>query len=359
MNLPNASGVSVKVIGVGGAGCNAAFRMSNDVPSELEILCVNTDLQSLQGISKLPTFAIGPEITQGLGSGGNPEIGRKAIRESQDQLSSIMAGTDLVFITAGMGGGTGTGAAPVVAEIAKKQGAVTIGVVTLPFSFEGPRLKNIAENGLRKLRSKVDTLITIKNDSLLESLDSTISLEDAFKKADSLLSQGVTGISEIVTSPGLINVDFADVKNLLTHGGLSFMAIGMGKGNQAGEKALAEALSNRLFTTPIDGAQGILLNIRGGRDLELGAVQNIVTKLSEACGTDVNIVLGVIQDPKRKKQVSLTIIATGISDHPNDSRPNSKPNHEDRFIDGDIFHTMEPAATNGYKNTNFIDQKLL
>ena len=143
MNLPNASGVSVKVIGVGGAGCNAAFRMSNDAPSELEILCVNTDLQSLQEISKLPTFAIGPEITQGLGSGGNPEIGRKAIRESQDQLSSIMAGTDLVFITAGMGGGTGTGAAPVVAEIAKKQGAVPIGGVTLPFSFEGPRLKNI------------------------------------------------------------------------------------------------------------------------------------------------------------------------------------------------------------------------
>ena len=230
MTRSNLASINVKVVGVGGAGGNALHRMAGTGLQGVEFLALNTDIQALRQIKRVRTFAIGPDTTGGMGSGGRPEVGRKAMKESQQQVSQMLEDSDMVFITAGLGGGTGTGAAGTVAEIAKKHGALTVGVVTLPFSFEGPRRMSVAMEGLEHIRRRVDTLITVDNNALLRSLKGQVSLETAFRQSDDVLRQGVQGVSDIVMVPGLINVDFADVRSVMANGGPSFMSVGEGKG---------------------------------------------------------------------------------------------------------------------------------
>ena len=304
--------VRVKVVGVGGAGGNAVARMASAGLRGVEFLAVNTDVQALRRVKGVPTYAIGPVTTGGMGSGGNPDLGRKAVRENQEQVGELLEGSDMVFVTAGMGGGTGTGAAPVVAEIARRKGALTVGVVTRPFSFEGQGRMMAADKGLKQLGRKVDTLITVENDRLLTSLDGEMSLERGFRVADEVLRQGVEGISEIITVPGTINVDFADVKSVMMNRGVSFMALGEGKGRTASTDAVKAALANPLFTAPIEGAQGILFNVRGGRDLSIGQVHEIAGMIEGASKSQAQVVFGVVQDPRWNKRVRVTLVATGI-----------------------------------------------
>ena len=304
--------VRVKVVGVGGAGGNAVARMASAGLRGVEFLAVNTDVQALRRVKGVPTYAIGPVTTGGMGSGGNPDLGRKAVRENQEHVGELLDGSDMVFVTAGMGGGTGTGAAPVVAEIARRKGALTVGVVTRPFSFEGRGRMMAADKGLKQLGRKVDTLITVENDRLLTSLDGEMSLERGFRVADEVLRQGVEGISEIITVPGTINVDFADVKSVMMNRGVSFMALGEGKGRTASTDAVKAALANPLFTAPIEGAQGILFNVRGGRDLSIGQVHEIAGMIEGASKSQAQVVFGVVQDPRWNKRVRVTLVATGI-----------------------------------------------
>ena len=304
--------VRVKVVGVGGAGGNAVARMASAGLRGVEFLAVNTDVQALRRVKDVPTYAIGPMTTGGMGSGGNPDLGRKAVRENQEHIGELLEGSDMVFVTAGMGGGTGTGAAPIVAEIARRKGALTVGVVTRPFSFEGQSRMAAADKGLKQLGPKVDTLITVENDRLLTSLDGEMSLERGFRIADEVLRQGVEGISEIITVPGTINVDFADVKSVMMKRGISFMAMGEGKGRTASTDAVKAALANPLFTAPIEGARGILFNVRGGRDLSIGQVQEIAGMIEGASKSQAQVVFGVVQDPRWNKRVRVTLVATGI-----------------------------------------------
>ena len=304
--------VRVKVVGIGGAGGNAISRMASAGLRGVEFLAVNTDVQALQRIKDVPTLTIGPSTTSGMGSGGNPDLGRKATRESHDQVAKLLEGAEMVFVTAGMGGGTGTGAAPLIADIARRQGALTVGVVTRPFSFEGDNRAAVADRGLRQLQQKVDTLIIVENDRLLSSLDCEMSLERGFRIADEVLRQGVQGISEIITVPGTINVDFADVKSIMTNGGPSFMAVGEGKGKIAATDAVQAALANPLFDTPIEGAGGILFNIKGGRDLSIGQVHEVAGIIKDASKTQTQVIFGVVQDPRWQKRVRITLVATGI-----------------------------------------------
>jgi len=306
------SRVTIKVVGVGGAGGNALQRMSRHGIEGVEFLAANTDIQALRRLEGMNTFAIGPTTTGGVGSGGHPEIGRKAIKESQEQVSQLLERTDMVFVAAGMGGGTGSGAAPVIGEIARRQGALTVGVVTMPFSFEGPQRRDTAKAALLRLQQKVDTLIVVENDRLLPSVDQGFSLEKAFELADEALVQGVRGIAEIVAVTGLINVDFADVKTLMTKGGPSFMSMGEAKGKEASKNAAEMALSNPLFDAPIEGANGILLSIKGGNDLSLLEVHEAVEIIRGATGSGANMIFGLVQERSFKSRVSLTLIATGI-----------------------------------------------
>ena len=312
MQQTSHSDVRIKVVGVGGAGGNAVYRMASSGLDGLEYLAVNTDTQALGPVGRMPTFAIGPQTTSGMGSGGNPDVGRKAVRESQEQVAQLLDGADMVFITAGMGGGTGTGAAPAIADQARTHGALTVAVVTCPFSFEGPRRRKVADVGLEQLRQKVDTLITVDNDRLLTSLGGKVSLDKAFRLADEVLRQGVEGISEIITVPGLINVDFADVKTVIENGGPSFMALGEGKGRSAAQDAAQAALSNPLFEAPLEGATGVLFNVKGGRDLALGQVHQVAAIIQKASSPRANVVFGVVQDGKWKKRVTITVVGTGL-----------------------------------------------
>ena len=312
MSYPPEDQIHLKVVGVGGAGANAVHRMAKSQRGAVDLLALNTDVQALGQIKEVATFAIGPKTTGGMGSGGRPDIGRKAMKESQEQMALLLEDSDMVFITAGMGGGTGTGAASVVAEIAKRQGALTVGVVTLPFSFEGPHRRKVAQEGLQYLQQKVDTLIAVDNDKLLPSLRGKVSLDNAFKLADEILRQGVQGISEIIMVPGLINVDFADVKSVMRNGGPSFMAVGEGKGKWAAIEAAHMALSNPLRDAPLEGAKGVLLNIKGGKSLTLGQVHEVADITRKATKSEANIIFGVVQDQKMKSQVAVTLVATGL-----------------------------------------------
>lgn len=312
-SAPSAAGtVRVKVVGVGGAGGNAVNRMAGAGLRGVEFLAVNTDVQALRRIKGVPTYAIGPETTSGMGSGGNPDLGRRAIRESREHMGELLEHSDMVFVTAGMGGGTGTGAAPFVAEMARRQGALTVGVVTWPFSFEGHARVAVADRGLMQLRQKVDTLITIENDRLLCSLDGELPLDRGFRIADEVLRQGVQGISEIITVPGTINVDFADVRSVMMNRGISFMALGEGRGRTGAADAVTAALANPLFTAPIEGAQGILFNVRGGPDLSIGQVHEVAGIIEDASKTQAHVVFGVVQDPRWHKRIRVTLVATGI-----------------------------------------------
>ena len=319
--------VRVKVVGVGGAGGNAVTRMVDAGLRGVEFLAVNTDVQALRRVKDVPTFGIGPETTGGMGSGGNPDLGRRAMRESHDQIDQLLEGSDMVFVTAGMGGGTGTGSAPLVADIARRQGALTVAVVTRPFAFEGHSRTTIADRGLKQLRQKVDTLITIENDRLLSSLDGEISLDQGFRLADEVLRQGVQGISEIITLPGVINVDFADVRTIMTNRGSSFMALGEGNGKTAAEDAVRSALANPLFTGPVEGAKGILFNVRGGKDLTIGQVHQVARIIEDASKTQAQVIFGVVQDPQWRGRVRVTLVATGIPDTPAPALPDDPGSH--------------------------------
>ena len=311
--------VKIKVVGVGGAGGNAIQRMAEEKIVGAELLAINTDVQALRRLKKVETVAIGKLATRGMGSGGNPEVGRKAVRESQDQVAQMLEGADLVFVAAGMGGGTGTGAAPVVAEVARKQGALTVAVATLPFDFEGAARRAAGTRGLKMLGQRADTLITVDNNRLAASLDVKLSLDKAFKMADEVLRQGVQGITEVVTLPGLVNVDFADVKSVMAGGGPSFMALGQGRGKSAARDAASAAISNPLFDAPLCGASGVLFNVKGGRDLTLGQVHEVAGMIREATRTSSRVVFGVAQKSWWRRRVEVTLVATGISEPAGDT----------------------------------------
>jgi len=302
----------IKVIGVGGGGSNAVDRMMAEGIKGVEFITVNTDAQALM-LSKAPTrVRLGDKLTRGLGAGGNPEIGRKAAEESADDLYAALKGSDMVFITAGMGGGTGTGAAPVIAQIAKESGALTIGVVTRPFTFEGSRRMLSAEEGINTLKEHADTLIAIPNDRLLQLADKRASLQDTFRMADEVLLQGIQGISELITIPGLINLDFADVKSIMSEGGAALMAVGVGEGDERARKAAEAAISSELLDITIDGARGVLFNVTGGSDLTLFEVNQAAAIIRETTHPDVNMIFGAVIDPNMGDEIRVTVIATGF-----------------------------------------------
>lgn len=302
----------IKVVGVGGGGCNAVERMIKEGLQGVEFIAINTDAQALM-LSSAPTrVRIGEKLTRGLGSGGNPEQGKKAAEESQEALYNVLRGTDMVFVTAGMGGGTGTGAASIIAQIGRELGSLTIGVVTRPFAFEGSRRIQVAEMGIDKLKEQADTLIVIPNDRLLQIVDKHANLQDAFRIADDVLRQGVQGISELITVPGLINLDFADVRTIMSEGGAALMAVGGGKGEDRARMAAEQAISSQLLDITIDGARGILFNVTGGPDLTLFEVNQAAAIIKETAHPDVNLIFGAVIDQNMGDEVRVTVIATGF-----------------------------------------------
>jgi cell division protein FtsZ len=278
----------------------------------VDFIAINTDRQALMGSQARLRVAIGERTTRGLGSGGDPEVGTRAAEESIDELQQVLEGSDMVFVTAGMGGGTGTGATAIVAKAARDQGALAIGVVTRPFSFEGTQRGRVAEQGIEKLKEHVDTLIVIPNDKLLESADKRLSLLDSFRMADDVLRQGIQGISELITVPGLINLDFADVQAIMSMGGAALMAVGTGQGEDRARVAAEQALSSHLLDVTIDGARGILFNITGGADLSLYEINQAASIIRETSHPDVNLIFGAVVDPNMEDEVRLTVIATGF-----------------------------------------------
>ena len=302
----------IKVIGVGGAGQNAVNRMIDEGIQGVEFIATNTDAQAL-ALSKSPLrVRLGDKLTRGLGAGGDPEIGRKAAEESADELYNVLKGADMVFVTAGMGGGTGTGAAPVVSQVSKECGALTIGVVTRPFTFEGGRRSQAAENGVTKMKEHAHTLISIPNDRLLQLADKKSSLQDAFRMADDVLRQGIQGISELITVPGLINLDFADVRAIMSEGGAALMAVGRGSGEDRAKVAAEQAISSQLLDITIDGARGVLFNMTGGPNLTLFEVNQAAAIIRETAHPDVNMIFGAVIDQEMGDEVRVTVIATGF-----------------------------------------------
>ena len=304
----------IRVVGVGGAGVNAVNRMVEAEIEGVEFIAINTDLQSLQTCAASDTLHIGDGVTRGLGSGSDPELGRQAAREAHDRIKTLLRGSDMVFIAAGAGGGTGTGAAPVVAQIARELGALTVGIVTRPFQFEGSRRRDQAEDGIRALREEVDTLIVVPNNKLLSVLDRNTSMVEAFRVADDVLRQGVQGVSDLVTLPGLINLDFADVRTIMANAGSSLLGIGMGTGERRALDAAERAVSSPLLETSMEGARSILLSITGGLDLSLWEVNEAARAVSEAAHPDANIIFGAMVDEKLEDQVWVTVVATGFGD---------------------------------------------
>jgi cell division protein FtsZ len=309
---PGESFAQIKVVGVGGGGGNAVNRMINEGLGGVEFISINTDNQALM-LSKAKTrVRIGDKLTRGLGAGGNPEIGHKAAEESADELYEVLRGADMVFIACGMGGGTGTGASPIVAQIAKELGALTIGVVTRPFTFEGARRTQAAEAGIEALKSQVDTLIVIPNDRLAQIADKRATLQQAFSLADDVLRQGIQGISELITVPALINLDFADVRTIMSEGGAALMAVGRATGDDRARKAADAAISSSLLDVTIDGARGILFNITGGADMTLFEINEAAAIIKESAHPDVNLIFGAQVDEGMGDEVRITVIATGF-----------------------------------------------
>ena len=306
----------LRVVGVGGAGVNAVNRMIEAEVEGVEFLAVNTDVQSLEGSAASTRLHIGSDATRGLGSGSNPELGKAAAVEDYDEIKSHLKGSDMVFIAAGSGGGTGTGAAPVVARIAREIGALTVGIVTKPFSFEGARRGDQANHGVEELAREVDTLIVIPNSRLLSVLDKSTSMVEAFRVADDVLRQGVQGISDLITLPGLINLDFADVRTIMSEAGQALLGIGMGSGDRRAMDAVEHAIESPLLETSLDGARSILLSITGGRDLSLWEVNEAAKAVAEAAHPDANIIFGAMVDEKVVDQVWVTVVATGYGDRP-------------------------------------------
>ncbi|MBL8146047.1 MAG: cell division protein FtsZ [Anaerolineae bacterium] len=312
MLTPGENFAQIKVVGIGGGGSNAVNRMISEGLGGVEFIAINTDNQALMLSKSKTRVRIGDKLTRGLGAGGNPEIGRKAAEESADELYEVLRGADMVFIAGGMGGGTGTGASPVVAQIAKELGALTIGVVTKPFTFEGHKRSQSAEAGIEALKSQVDTLIVIPNDRLLQIADKRASLQQAFSLADDVLRQGIQGISELITVPALINLDFADVRAVMSEGGAALMAVGRANGDDRARRAAEDAISSRLLDVTIDGARGILFNVTGGADLSLFEVNEAAGIIKESAHPEVNLIFGAQIDETMGDEVRVTVIATGF-----------------------------------------------
>lgn len=303
---------NIKVVGVGGSGGSALTRMINSKLRGVEFVAVNTDAQALAHNEAPIKIQIGKDTTRGLGAGADPEVGRRAIEENKEEVFEALKGSDMVFITCGMGGGTGTGAAPFVADISKEIGALTVGVVTKPFSFEGQRRKKVAEAGIGEMKERVDTLITIPNDRLLQVIDKKTSLFDAFGVVDDVLRQGVQGIADLITLHGIINVDFADVKAIMSDAGSALMGIGHGSGDNRAIEAARAAIDSPLLELSIDGAKGILFNITGGPDLGMYEIDEAAKAITEAADADANIIFGAIIDESMQGEVKITVIATGF-----------------------------------------------
>jgi cell division protein FtsZ len=304
----------LRVVGVGGGGVNAVNRMIEAEVTGVEFIALNTDTQSLNSSSAHVTLQLGADITRGLGSGSNPELGHNAAMEDYDRVKSLLKGSDMVFITAGEGGGTGTGAAPVIARIARELGALTVGIVTKPFGFEGSRRMQAAEQGIEALGEEVDTLIVVPNNRLLSVLDKQTSMVEAFRVADDVLRQGVQGVSDLITLPGLINLDFADVRTIMSEAGNALLGIGMGTGDKRAVEAANAAASSPLLETTLEGARSILLSITGGKDLSLWEVNEAAHTIQEAAHPDANIIFGAMLDEKLEDEVWITVVATGYGE---------------------------------------------
>ncbi|MFA6963615.1 MAG: cell division protein FtsZ [Patescibacteria group bacterium] len=332
-NSDLANFANIKVVGVGGSGGSAITRMINSKLRGIEFIAINTDSQALAFNEAPIKIQIGKETTRGLGAGADPEVGRKSIEENKEEVYEALKGADMVFVTCGMGGGTGTGAAPFVADIAKELGALTVGVVTKPFTFEGQRRKKIAELGIAEMKEKVDTLITIPNDRLLQVIDKKTSLFDAFGIVDDVLRQGVQGIADLIIYHGLINVDFADVKAIMADAGSALMGIGHGTGDNRAIEAARAAIDSPLLELSIDGAKGILFNITGGPDLGMYEIDEAAKAITEAADPDANIIFGAIIDEAMQGEVKITVIATGFESETNRTQkkifaPNERPQAE-------------------------------
>ncbi|MCE4956868.1 cell division protein FtsZ [Macrococcoides caseolyticum] len=307
---------NLKVIGVGGGGNNAVNRMIDHGMNNVEFIAINTDGQALNLSKATSKIQIGEKLTRGLGAGANPEIGKKAAEESREQIEDAIQGADMVFVTAGMGGGTGTGAAPVVAKIAKEMGALTVGVVTRPFSFEGRKRQTQAAAGVEAMKAAVDTLIVIPNDRLLDIVDKSTPMMEAFKEADNVLRQGVQGISDLIAVSGEVNLDFADVKTIMSNQGSALMGIGVSSGENRAIEAAKKAISSPLLETSIVGAQGVLMNITGGESLTLFEAQEAADIVQDAADEDVNMIFGTVINPELQDEIVVTVIATGFNDKP-------------------------------------------
>ena len=335
---------NIKVIGVGGGGNNAVNRMVDNQIKGVQFLAVNTENQVLELSKADVTIQIGEKVTKGLGAGANPQIGEEAAQESREEITKALEGADMVFVTAGMGGGTGTGAAPIVAECAKEVGALTVGVVTKPFAFEGKRRRAAAEKGIEFLTQKVDTIIVIPNDKLLQVVDKKCSISDAFSKADEVLRQGIKGISDLIQIPGLINLDFADVKTIMTNQGEALMGIGEGTGENRAADAAKMAINSPLLETSIDGAKGILLNISGSSELGIFEVNEAAQIISDAADPDANIIFGSVIDESLGDKVQVTVVATGFGNN-----AKSVPEF------GKTTTTSRPASTTTTTNSGIPD----
>ena len=322
---------NIKVVGVGGGGSNALNRMIQADVRGVEFIAVNTDAQALQSALASKRIRLG----KGLGAGGNPVIGNRAAEESSDDLYEALKDADMIFITAGMGGGTGTGAAPVIAQIAKEVGALTVGVVTKPFSFEGNRRRQVAEEGIAQLKDKVDTLITIPNDRLLQVVDRETTIEASFRVVDDVLRQGIQGISELITQPGLINLDFADVKAIMSQAGSALMAIGRASGEGRAVEAAKAAIASPLLDVTVDGARGVLFNVTGGPDLTLWEVNEAAQVIHKAADPEANIIFGAVIDPEMEGEVRITLLAAGF---------NAKPSVMPTMIRSGAAANSAPAA---------------
>jgi cell division protein FtsZ len=338
----------LRVVGVGGGGVNAVNRMIEAEVGGVEFIALNTDAQSLQQSAAHVTLQIGADITRGLGSGSDPDRGRAAAMEDYDRIKSLLKGSDMVFITAGEGGGTGTGAAPVVARVARELGALTVGIITKPFGFEGTRRLQAAEAGIKALAEEVDTLIVVPNNKLLSVLDKQTSMVEAFRVADDVLRQGVQGISDLITLPGLINLDFADVRTIMADAGNALLGIGMGQGEKRATEAAAQAVSSPLLETTLEGAKSILLSITGGRDLSLWEVNEAARAVQETAHPDANIIFGAMVDEKLEDEVWITVVATGYEDAARPERtPLREPIGEPR-----VTRTREPERASRGRTTD-------
>lgn len=345
---------NIKVIGVGGAGGNAVNRMIAEDVKGVEFIAANTDVQALKNSNAETKIQLGPKLTKGLGAGANPDIGEKAAEESEEQISEALQGANMIFVTAGMGGGTGTGAAPVIAKVAKEMGALTVGVVTRPFSFEGPKRARFAAEGVQKMKEHVDTLIIIANNRLLEIVDKKTPMLQAFQEADNVLRQGVQGITDLITSPGYVNLDFADVTTVMKDKGSALMGIGSANGENRIEEATKKAISSPLLEVSIDGAEQVLLNITGGPDLSLFEAQTASEIVTDAASSDVNIIFGTSINENLEDEVVVTVIATGI-DKKRNARKAVKKSASNGILNNNRNAASNQSASNSRSNDSLAD----